>query len=184
MAGFGHDRRIHFWLSAQFFDAPGDATCVLLFLLSIFKKFFGHRSRMNPRSGNVMKPVAQHAHDLRSECLVKNVDGLSPIELVILRDGALFHIPSRPGPDFLDIFHETHWFTSCQNFLRQRNSFRAGGFAPPNSLRKLCKRYATMGECIWSLQTTTARMPREIRLCWCISELCVSSLRRSKSIFS
>ena len=113
MAGFGHDRRIHFRLSAQFFDAPGDATCVLLFLLSIFKKFFGHRSRMNPRGGNVMKPVAQHAHDLRSECLVKNVDGLSPIELVILRDGALFHIPSRPGPDFLYIFHETHWFTSC-----------------------------------------------------------------------
>src|SRR5262245_7642083 len=99
MTRLGNNCRVHLGFATELSNALGDSVRVLLLFLSMDAELRSHSSRMNPCGHEVMKLVAQHAHQLGRECLVQYADGLVTIQPIIFGNGALFDLLACSGSD-------------------------------------------------------------------------------------
>src|SRR6185312_15569718 len=123
-------RGVHLRLASELLDALGDAVGVLLFFLRVLQELILDGVGVDSRGHEIMEAIAQHAHQLGSECFVEDGDGLLFVETVVRGHSTLGDLAAGAVTDLLKLAQMTHYSFS--------SSCSAGGAIGAWGLAAIC----------------------------------------------
>jgi hypothetical protein len=77
-----------------------------LLIGGVRQALLGHALRLDPRSQKAMALGAEHTDNFRGECLIEEPNHRVAIGPIPSRDGTVFDMLPRPGPEGLHIGHK------------------------------------------------------------------------------